>query len=219
MRVGGSARKNLAVFTKLCGDGFLPNVVLVTTMWKTGMEREYEARENQLRTNVNLFQPFLEKGVTLSRHVNTRDSAATILKHIINKAPRAMRIQEELVIEKKDLGATEAAEFLDKEYRVRVENQRKQLEELREELRGAVLNQDVETENELQKTREGLEEQIKKMIDNVDHFSSQYAEERRHRAGTSGNIPSRYIQQNTLSDTYGLNVPVQSTGKPGIIMS
>ena len=57
--------------------------------------------------------------------------------------------------------------------------------------------------------------QIKKMIDNVDHFSSQYAEERRYRAGVPGSIPSEYIQQNTPSEGSGPNVPMKSTGESG----
>lgn len=197
VRVGGNARKNLAVFRKLCGEKFLPNVVLVTTMWSRGIERKYEPREKQLGEHEHLFRPFLEQGVPLLRHYNTEDGANEILGRIVNKSPRPMRIQEELVDEKKALGNTEAAQYLDNEYRERVENHRKELEALREDLKEALLNNESGTENELQKERECLEEQIKKMIDEADHFSSQYAEERQRR-GRSESTPSSGTQKNTL---------------------
>jgi hypothetical protein len=47
-RMKGSAKKNLLMFEKLCGEDALKKVILVTTMWDKVPLDEAEAREKQL---------------------------------------------------------------------------------------------------------------------------------------------------------------------------
>ena len=47
--------QNLKVFKKICSQSYLPNVVLLTTMWGESAQQIalQEAREHQLKTNDN----------------------------------------------------------------------------------------------------------------------------------------------------------------------
>lgn len=89
-----------------------------------------------------------------------------------------MRIQEELVVEGKALAETDAAVFIDSEYRTRVEGYKREMDELREELREALSNDDLELQQELQKARTELEEQISRITRDSENLSAQYANER-----------------------------------------
>lgn len=48
VRMQGSAKKNLLMFKKLCGEDALKKVVLATTMWDKVPQRQAEEREKQL---------------------------------------------------------------------------------------------------------------------------------------------------------------------------
>ena len=97
------------MFHKLCGDDALKNVVIVTNMWElVESEARGEARERELSTDSDLFQPAVAKGATMMRHNNTLESAHTILARIVDNLPDALRIQRELVDEGKDISQTDA---------------------------------------------------------------------------------------------------------------
>lgn len=179
MRVGGTARKNLTAFGKLCGDNALRIAVVVTTMWDGRDVGELETREHQLRTSPQLFEPFLAKGAKLLRHDNTTDAVHRILKEVISMKPLPLKIQEELVVEKRRLIDTDAAVYLEGELRVKAEEYKREIEELREEMREALSNMDLELEKELQRNKADLEDRLKKAKQEHESLSSQYAAERR----------------------------------------
>ncbi len=148
-------------------------------MWEDHDSNGFEAREQQLRTSQYLFQPLLAQGAILVRHDNTVSSVKKILDRVVvTNTPLPMRIQEELVAEGKVLGDTDAAMYIDSEYRTRVDRYKREIDELREELRGALSNDDLELQQELQNTRAELEEQISKIMRDSENLSKQYANER-----------------------------------------
>ena len=46
-RMSGTARRNIAMLHDLCGEGFMPNIVLATTMWDRVEAGEGEEREEE----------------------------------------------------------------------------------------------------------------------------------------------------------------------------
>ena len=64
-RVGGIARRNFSMFRNLCGDENLKNVVIVTNMWGEVDLPRGEAREQELRTDPQLFQPVMVQGAQM----------------------------------------------------------------------------------------------------------------------------------------------------------
>jgi hypothetical protein len=64
----GSAKKNLYMFKKLCGNNALKNVILVTTMWDKVSEAEGTARELELTSTPDFWGWMVSQGSKVYRH-------------------------------------------------------------------------------------------------------------------------------------------------------
>lgn len=71
VRMQGSAKKNLYMFKKLCGDNALKNVILGTTMWDKVSETEGTARELELISTPDFWGWMVKQGSRVSRHTGT----------------------------------------------------------------------------------------------------------------------------------------------------
>ena len=112
-RITGTARKNLTLFKKLCGDEAVKHVVLATTKWnRLGSETIGRQREIELRDI--FWKNMLRHGSSVSRFDGTQGSAQKIVRDIlINRSTDVtLRIQEELVDLKKYLPQTDAGKTL-----------------------------------------------------------------------------------------------------------
>ena len=112
-RITGTARKNLTLFKKLCGDEAVKHVVLATTKWnRLGSETIGRQREIELRDI--FWKNMLRHGSSVSRFDGTQRSAQKIVRDIlINRSTDVtLRIQEELVDLKKYLPQTDAGKTL-----------------------------------------------------------------------------------------------------------
>ena len=98
-RFAGITARNFGAFRKLCDDGTLKNVILVTNKWGDVAREAAEARENEL--SGNLFKPALDKGARMARHYGTTQSAHDIIRMIIGNYPVPSPIQRELVDKQK----------------------------------------------------------------------------------------------------------------------
>ncbi|KZP08041.1 hypothetical protein FIBSPDRAFT_715614, partial [Athelia psychrophila] len=133
VRMGGIAMRNFGMFRKLCGDKSLKNVAIVTTFWSEVDPAVGDAHETELRNDDMFFKPALNKQAKLLRHDGTLDGARKIVVELMNNRPMALRIQEEMVDEKKSLVDTAAGTELNRE----LEQARKhamELKELRDEM-------------------------------------------------------------------------------------
>jgi GTP-binding protein EngB required for normal cell division len=68
VRMPGSARRNLLMFKKLCGDNALKNVILGTTMWDRVSESEGVAREEELTSTPDFWGWMVSQGSRVFRH-------------------------------------------------------------------------------------------------------------------------------------------------------
>ena len=139
-RMGGISTRNFKMFRELCGDSTLKNVVLVTNMWGEVSKEVGEAREAELAREDIFFKPVMEKGARLLRHDNTVESTQEILRSIIGNQPRSLRIQRELVDEKKDISQTAAGAELNRDLLQQAEKHRLEMIVLQDEMRGLFLN-------------------------------------------------------------------------------
>jgi hypothetical protein len=82
-RMSGSAMKNLQLFSRLCGQKAMPNVVIATTMWSKVEKSEGEQREIELQRE--FWKDMLQAGCTVKRFEDTYESAWNIVRGITQK--------------------------------------------------------------------------------------------------------------------------------------
>ena len=91
-RMSKSAMKNLQIFSSLCGQKAMPNVVIVTTMWSFIPKELGIRREGHLKRDV--WKDMLENGCRVGRFEDTRESAWSIVNSVNSGA--TLLIQEEM---------------------------------------------------------------------------------------------------------------------------
>ncbi|KAG9224604.1 hypothetical protein CCMSSC00406_0002245 [Pleurotus cornucopiae] len=126
------------MFRELCGDSTLRKVVIVTNMWGEVSLNMGEAREEELKTRDIFFKPVLGKGAQMKRHDNTFDSACTIMRCIAFKDPLALRIQRELVDEKKDITEAAAGAELGREFHEQAMRYKAEQRKLQDEMKQGI---------------------------------------------------------------------------------
>lgn len=133
-KMGGTGLRNLLMFKKLCGDDFYPRVFLVTTMWDKVSQSEGVSRECELIDKSQFWGSMLEKGATTERHWGNRDSAMSILGHVLmnQKATldAALDVQKELVDQRKRLDETSAGQHFEVELVKQREKHRKEIQQM-----------------------------------------------------------------------------------------
>jgi hypothetical protein len=198
IRMGGISTRSFRMFKQLCGDSTLQNVVIVTNMWSEVTPEIGEAREAELASQDMFFKPALDKGASLLRHENTRESAHAILQHIIQNRPLSLQIQRELIDEKKNISETAAGAELNRELMVQIERHRREMQALEEEMKGkyhctrngkltslnsfsfleAIRLQDEETRRELEAETQKLQGEMNRIQADAQRLASEYNEEK-----------------------------------------
>lgn len=166
-RMGGSAKKNLFMFKKLCGPEALKHVVLVTTMWEQVDEKVGLSRERELEETEDFWGYMLGKGSRIERHMNTPESARRIVEIFMSNgrpsSPVLLAIQDEMVNNNKDLDETEAGRGLDDVLAIEREKFRRELEQTRQEMQEAIDLRDKESQEELSKQQAESEKRLKQL--------------------------------------------------------
>ncbi|KAI3579190.1 hypothetical protein IWW34DRAFT_621660 [Fusarium oxysporum f. sp. albedinis] len=129
-RMGGSAKKNLMMFRKLCGEESLMNVILVTTMWEDEYAAIGERREQELIATGGFWGALVEEGAQINRHNNTRSSAMPLLRTIAKSDRVTISIQKEMVTELRVM--KEMPEALEMERQARKDQDERSAEEQRQ---------------------------------------------------------------------------------------
>lgn len=163
---------------QLCGDETLRNVLIVTNMWNQVPQAKGVAREEELKSDEELFKPVMDKGAAMLRHDNTLESARTIVRHLARKAPRTLRIQKELVDQKKSINDTAAGVELQGELHSLMERHRLEIRNLRDEMTRAIADRDLTTRNELDQARRELENKLHTLEGEKERLSREYQQEK-----------------------------------------
>ncbi|KAJ3484499.1 hypothetical protein NLI96_g5611 [Meripilus lineatus] len=206
VRMGGTARKNFAMFRKLCGEQFLGNVAIVTNMWSSVPPSVGEAREKELCTDELLYKPVLDKGSRIMRHNGTSESARAILQQFLFNPPLTLRIQQEIVNEQKDITETAACGELDRELEELKKVQEEELRDLREQLEEAKRAHDAETMEEVETARKEIEEKLQSLRNRREKLSEEYREMGKPQ---SPDVPpaSHHRKRPPIADTRELRSP------------
>lgn len=129
-RMFGTARKNLEMFRKLCGDDALKNVILATTKWADVKPEVGAKREKQL---ANMYwKEMIGHGSTVVRFSDSHLAACDIIDNIVlgHEVMDFIRIQEELVIIRKRIPQTDAGQALRSILQVQLQQQQERAREL-----------------------------------------------------------------------------------------
>ena len=104
-------RRNLDMFSKLCGPSAIRNIVLAMTKWSDIPVKVGEEREKLLKADH--WKDMLDRGSVMFRYDGTEDSARGIVDHVLTHEPLdAVQIQRELIDLNKVLAETEAGRSL-----------------------------------------------------------------------------------------------------------
>ncbi|KAL4263471.1 P-loop containing nucleoside triphosphate hydrolase [Pleurotus pulmonarius] len=138
-----------------------------------------EAREQELKEQDIFFKPVLDEGAQIKRHNNTLASTQEILRSVAFKGTVPLRIQKELVDEKKDITDTDAGEELGRELHEQAVKFKEQQEKLREEMEEALKNNDEKARVELEKATAKLNEDINRLTSDSARMASSFADAQR----------------------------------------
>ena len=134
VRVGGTSKRNFTMFKKLCGEDVFSNVAIVTTRWDQENEGVANKRLEELKSKPQLFKTVIDGGAEIFKHDHrSEESGRKIIRHLINKAPKALLIQREMA-EGKQVLETSAGQELQREIMERTEKHQKEMAELLEEM-------------------------------------------------------------------------------------
>lgn len=160
----GSSIKNLAMFRKLCGTDSLANVVFVTTKWDLIPTEEAERREAQFE--MRYLSTELGSGAQMARHDDTTESAREVLKKILGHQGIALKIQEQLVNEGRELKDTDAGIAVGADIEKLREEHATELEEVK-----TLLQEESTTANAVLK--KGLEEKQAEMEERLEKLAAE----------------------------------------------
>ena len=122
------------MFKKLCGEDAFNNVAIVTTRWDQETKEVANRRLAELKDKPQLFKTVIDGGAEIFKHDHrSEESARKIIRHLINKSPKALLIQREMA-EGKEVLETSAGQELQREIMEQTEKHRKEMAELLEEM-------------------------------------------------------------------------------------
>ncbi|KAL1904241.1 hypothetical protein Sste5344_010042 [Sporothrix stenoceras] len=160
-RMQGSAKRNITLFKKLCGDDALRNVILATTMWDLVGEDVGAMREQELISTPAFWGYMHSKGSNTYRHHNTHASAMNLIGHFIKTERKlTLDIQAEMVHQRKDLDGTAAAATVAAQLELERARFTAELHNLKTELKDAVRKKDHDTIDMLQEARDKYESDL-----------------------------------------------------------
>lgn len=161
VRMGGTARKDLQMFKKLCGEDSFSSVVLATTMWSEVSAQDGNRRELELRSSTEFYGSMIQKGSAMFRHTGDKNSAMNIIAYLVNRRTTTLlNIQREMANEGLALDETEAGRELDSEMIRQREHFNKMMKENQAKLEEALQKKDDERAKELADQQEELKQRI-----------------------------------------------------------
>lgn len=160
-RMAGSPLRNFAMFKKLCGDDFYPNIVLGMTFWGRCDATDpglAERREHELETG--FWGTMIGKGSEMVRIPETRWLARELVARLAKKGKKALQHQVEVVNEGRSFQESTANQTLNAEItRIREEHQ-KQLQEQRKMLDEAAAERRKKHEEQEKEQKRRYEAQL-----------------------------------------------------------
>ncbi|CAE7108940.1 unnamed protein product [Rhizoctonia solani] len=179
IRVGGISRRTFQILRGLCGQETLSNVLIVTNMWSEPPSAKQIRHEKQLRDNAKFFQPAIAAGARMARRPRKdTKSAHDVIRMLLDKQPVVMRIQRQIVDNREEFHTTDAAKALGEELAQMKEKHRKEIEEVKEELREAREQNDVQAQSELREFLQQATAQSMRLSKEIESLRDGFEQER-----------------------------------------
>lgn len=164
VRMQGSAKKNLLMFKKLCGDDALRKVVLTTTMWDKIPHDEGVDREQQLSGTPEFWGFMISKGSTVYRHDNTVESAIRIINVLAHdNSTVTLDLQSQMVNQKQALNETAAGRELESELIKERQKWAAELLDAQKQMEEAIRLRDKESEQALREIKDEFIAQMRRL--------------------------------------------------------
>ncbi|KAK6358135.1 hypothetical protein TWF730_007490 [Orbilia blumenaviensis] len=110
-RLSKTAKRNIFTFKDICGDGFMENVMLLSTLWaREGAEYGKQLRrEGQYKENPDYWRSMVDQGAKTDRYrlydpqefAEAQRRTHEIISKILANQPQTTRIQQEMVDEER----------------------------------------------------------------------------------------------------------------------
>ncbi|PVF96696.1 hypothetical protein CPB86DRAFT_786771 [Serendipita vermifera] len=120
----GVSVRNHRLFRHLCGEDPMKSVIIVTNMWTPSFDESIGTqREQELRTEGEFFKYSVDAGARMMRHYNNTRTATDIIQAILSsdKDREALKIQKEMVEERRRIDETSVANELKSDFDVLIE--------------------------------------------------------------------------------------------------
>ncbi|KAF2656932.1 hypothetical protein K491DRAFT_595970, partial [Lophiostoma macrostomum CBS 122681] len=111
VRMRGSTRKNLLMFSDLCGDTFLQDAIFVTTFWSSNRDKNKRQSKNldELVTSPEFWKTMMDLGACTEKfYPRNTERALDIIRRVMRQPPLATQVQIEMVDQQKDIHDTTA---------------------------------------------------------------------------------------------------------------
>jgi hypothetical protein len=162
-KMAGSARKNLLMFKKLCGEKAYQSVILTTTMWTKVTPEEGARREKELIETDDYWGLMSKRGSTVFRYGDTKESALNLISHILKQQMTVtLDIQDEIVNKGHDIDETSAAHELNAEIIRERKMHVAELNAMRDQMQEAIDLRDEELQQSFKEEIDSLQQKIQK---------------------------------------------------------
>jgi tRNA U34 5-carboxymethylaminomethyl modifying GTPase MnmE/TrmE len=153
------------MFSRLCGDNAIQNVILVTTMWGNVQNKPDLARGREQELRSRWWKTMLNFGSSIERFDDTFDSAWTAIDVAIRKAPPdASAVKEDLDALQRRLPKNKAGTDLYKQLETLINTREETLRKLKVEAKKA---KDAQQVQELNAQCEVIQEELRKATDQL----------------------------------------------------
>ena len=161
-RMGGTAKRNLLVFTQLCGPDCFPHVVLATTMWSGVEIPDGQKREEELINTGKFWGDMVQSGAVVKRLKGDKQSALAVLDILISRRQKlTLQIQDEIVNKKKQVVDTFAGKQVDEDLRRLQEKHEKAMLAFRRDMEKAIADNDAFAQARLEKHQSEAKKQMR----------------------------------------------------------
>ena len=141
-------------------------------MWDKVTPEEGLKREQELMSSDSLLKPLVDGGAIMMRHERTAKSAMRIIDHLLGKSATTAQIVRELVEDKKTLEETEAGTELKDDIQSLLRRHEEEMMSLKAEIQ-------VHIEGALEEERRKMEQNINKLLKELDELKEGIPQENR----------------------------------------
>lgn len=158
------------MFKDLCGESPMKNVLLVTTRWgledMSGRFERAQQHEHQYRSE--FWAPLISRGARMERFQDCRESALDILLKLVDRPAEVLQIQQELVVDGRDLIDTTAGNTVNEELVRMQQKYQEEVAQIQKEMLAALAEKDFEVQEALQESKRTFERKLEKLREEQD---------------------------------------------------